>query len=159
MPPTRSSAIVGQRLATVALHVARWVERTLAEQDPPLPVAQFLALDALVRGAGAPGELARDAGVSGPAVSQLLRDMEDRGLVARRLSAADRRRHELGPTPRGREVHAAASARIAERVGALLAPLPEPDQRRLAELLEDVVSAVLGAPPPRRPRPPRPPGR
>jgi DNA-binding MarR family transcriptional regulator len=156
MPP-RPSHLAGERLAAVALHVARWSERTLAEHDPPLTVAQYLVLEAVERGVDAPRELARRAGVSDAAVSQLLRDLEQTGLVERTLSATDRRRHELALTRAGAAALASASALVAARIGGLLDDLPGPDASRLAELLGRVGEAVLRVPPPPRPRGPRPP--
>jgi DNA-binding MarR family transcriptional regulator len=145
-------------LASVALHVARWAERTLAEHDPPLTVAQFLALESLQSGVTAPGELARRAGVSDAAVSQLIRDLEGAGLVERQLSTVDRRRHELRLSPAGASTYQSATALVAARIGGLLGELPGPDARHLAELLARVARTVGAAAPPRRPPPPpRPP--
>jgi DNA-binding MarR family transcriptional regulator len=150
-PPTHRAA---SRLALVALHMARWAERMLATHHPPLTVAQFLALRALADGAVGPGELARRASVSEPAVSQLLRGLEQAGLVSRELSADDRRRHHLRLTPEGEQCLASAADLVAREIGGLLGDLRGPEADRLARLLEQIAGTVEGTAPPRRPPPP-----
>ncbi len=140
----------------MALHVARWAERTLGEHEPPLTVAQYLVLEALAHGVDAPGALARNAGVSSAAVSQLLRELERAALVERSLAPEDRRRHRLALTPAGRAVYASATELVAQRLAGPLGRLPPPDVGRLAEALIGVAEAVAAAPPPPpRPRPRR----
>jgi uncharacterized 2Fe-2S/4Fe-4S cluster protein (DUF4445 family) len=65
----------------VAPLATRWIERLLAAHEPPLTVAQYLALRAIAAGQISSGELARGAGVSGPAVSQLVAALVDAGLL------------------------------------------------------------------------------
>ena len=156
MPPSPKH-VAAERLAGVALHVARWSERTLAEHEPPLTVAQFLVLDALADGARTPGELAARAAVSDAAVSQLLRDLEAGGLVTRALSPLDRRRHELALTDAGRQTRAAAWRLVAARLAGVLGDLPDAEARQLGELLGRIGSTIARVPPPPRPRPTAPP--
>src|SRR6266704_2121314 len=80
-------------LARVAPLVARWIERLLASHEPPLTVAQLLALEAAEDGIVG-GELAKRAAVSPAAVSQLLSGLEDAGLVERLRASDDRRRQQ-----------------------------------------------------------------
>ena len=61
--------------------VSRWIERLLAGHDPPLTVAQYLALQAIAEGEVVGAELARRAAVSPAAVSQLLATLEESGLL------------------------------------------------------------------------------
>lgn len=138
--------------------MARWAERTLAAHDPPLTVAQYLALRALAEGAVGPGELARRAAVSDAAVSQLVRGLEQAGLVSRELSADDRRRHHLRLTGTGARCVASAGELVAQEVDGLLDEIRGPDADVLARLLERIAGTVEGTAPPRRPPPqPRPP--
>src|SRR5438874_10231814 len=97
-PPSKAAgALIG-----VAPLVNRWIERLLAGHDPPLTVAQFLALRTIA-GEGVSGsELARRTGVSGPAVSQLLASLAEAGLIERSELAEDRRRHALALSASGK---------------------------------------------------------
>jgi DNA-binding MarR family transcriptional regulator len=93
-------------LSRVAPLVSRWVERLLAGHDPSLTLAQHLALHAVTEGELVGSELARrsavsPAVVSPAAVSQLLANLEDAGLLERARSADDRRRHDLTLSPSG----------------------------------------------------------
>src|SRR3954452_909714 len=99
--PRRNQTQTAEALAAVAPLATRWMERLLARHDPPLTVTQYLALRAVAREDIVGTELARRAGVSGPAVSQLLAGLDKAGLIDRRASEDDRRRHALGLTPAG----------------------------------------------------------
>ena len=79
--------------------------------DPPLTVAQYLALQAVAGGGASGAELARRTGVSGPAVSQLLAALVDAGLVEREASAEDRRRQTLSLSADGRAASSTARGR------------------------------------------------
>jgi DNA-binding MarR family transcriptional regulator len=155
--PRRVQTEAAEALVAVAPLASRWIERLLAGHDPALTVAQFLALRA-IGGEGASGsELARRAGVSGPAVSQLLAGLVDGGLLERHELLEDRRRHTLALSVRGRRALSSAQALLRERLSSLLAELPRPEADALARALPRVEAALSGAPPPRRPPPPRPP--
>ena len=140
----------------VAPLVSRWIERLLARHEPPLTVAQFLALRAVAREGVGGSELARRTGVSGPAVSQLVAALADAGLLERRAVAGDRRRRELALSPAGERVFHSAEALLRERLATLIEPLPPPEIDALTRLLAQVEAALSGAPPPRRPPPPKP---
>jgi MarR family len=71
-------------------------------------------------------ELARRAGVSGPAVSQLIAGLADSGLLVREF-AEDRRRQTLTLTAHGQEALRSARALLRERLSSLLADLPRPE--------------------------------
>jgi DNA-binding MarR family transcriptional regulator len=166
-----------EALIAVAPLVNRWIERLLARHDPPLTVAQYLALRAIAReGGGGPdgpgrgradpgdagisgSELAHRTGVSGPAVSQLLAALGGAGLIERRPLAADRRRQVLALSAAGSVAFESAESLLRDRLAALLAPLPPPEADALARLLPRVEAELSGAPPPRRPGPPPPPPR
>src|SRR5579862_9327251 len=142
-------------LVAVAPLVSRWLERLLAAHSPALTVAQFLALGAIDADDVSGAELARRAGVSGPAVSQLLTGIADAGLISRGELLGDRRRQTLALTARGRRTLASAEALLQQRLMALLAALPPPEIDALARVLPQVEGALSGAPPPRRPPLPR----
>ncbi len=154
--PRRRPSNAAEALIGVAPLASRWIERLLAGHDPPLTVAQFLALRAIDTDGVSGTELARRAGVSGPAVSQLLAGLADAGLVERHELLEDRRRHTLVLSVPGKQTLLSAQTLLTERVSSLLRDLPRPEADALARALPRVEATLSGAPPPRRPPPPRP---
>ncbi len=161
MPSVKTKAIdAAEALVAVAPLTTRWIERLLAGHDPRLTVPQYLALRAIAREGISGSELARRTGVSGPAVSQLLAGLVDSGLLERRTTEGDRRRHVLTLTKTGARAFESAETLLRERLATLLVDLPRPEVDALSRLLPQVEAALSGAPPPRRPPPPpRPPPR
>lgn len=159
MPPRPRSHTreAGAALAAAAPLASRWVERVLASHDPPLTVAQYLALRAIQSTPLSGAELARRTGVSGPAVSQLVTALETAGLVERQPAETDRRTRGLALTARGTRILKSAEDLVSERLAELLTDLPKPEADALTRLLERVEAALSGQPPPRRPHPPPPP--
>ncbi len=153
-PSDRQAA---EALVRTAPLVSRWIERLLSAHDPPLTVAQYLALQAIDDGEVVGAELARRAAVSPAAISQLLAGLEDAGLLTRDPVGEDRRRHALALTEHGRWVLGSAQTALRERLAGLLADIPPRETDALARLLERLEASLSGTPPP--PRPPRPPGR
>ena len=148
------------RLGRVAPLASRWIERVLAENQPPLTPAQYLALHAIATTETAGSELARQAGVSPAAVSQLLAGLEGAGLVERLRAAGDRRRQPLALSAAGERALHEARRLIRERLGALLDDLPGPELDALGRGLARLEELLSGRAPPRRPhRPPPPPPR
>jgi len=156
--PRASLSEAADALIAVTPLANRWIERLLAGHDPPLTVAQFVALRAIATGGLSGSELARRAGVSGPAVSQLLSGLADAGLLSRHEHAEDRRRQTLTVSPRGEQALTSAQALLRERFAPLIAELPRPEADALTRALPHLVATLSGAAPPRRPSPPRPPG-
>jgi DNA-binding MarR family transcriptional regulator len=134
------------------------MERLLASHEPPLSVAQYLALRAIAREGVSGTELARRAGVSGPAVSQLLTGLATARLIERQTVAQDRRRQALALSPEGQRCFRSAEALLRRRLGTLLRDLPRPEADALARLLPRVEAALTDTAPPRRPQPPPPTG-
>jgi DNA-binding MarR family transcriptional regulator len=157
--PRRPLPAAADALIAVAPLANRWIERLLASHQPPLTVTQFLALRAIAAEGVSGSELARRAGVSGPAVSQLLSGLVDAGLLAREAMPEDRRRQTLTLSPRGQSALASAQTLLRERLTPMLAELPRPEADALGRALPCLEATLSGAPPPRRPPPPRPPGR
>jgi DNA-binding MarR family transcriptional regulator len=156
MPPKRpDKSDAADALVAVAPLVSRWIERLLASHEPPLTVAQFLALRVIAAEDVSGSELARRTGVSGPAVSQLLASLLDARLIERSELAEDRRRHSLGLSTRGRASLLSAQTLLRERLSTLLGELPRPEADALARALPQVEATLSGAPPPRRPPPPK----
>lgn len=153
MPPKRSSATrVGATLGRLAPVLARWIERTLAAHDPPLTVVQLGTLRAIAGGRGLGADIARAAGITQAAVSQVVGALERDGLVARGdRDPRDRRRQALALTDAGRAVLASAEGLVARRLEALVGDLPGPELDALDRSLSRVADAIAGVPPPRAP--------
>jgi DNA-binding MarR family transcriptional regulator len=147
-----------QALVRTAPLVSRWIERLLAGHEPPLTVAQYLALQAIGEGEVVGSELARRTAVSPAAVSQLLAALESAGLLERERLPDDRRRQPLGLTERGEQTLHSAQTVLRERLATLLTDLPPPEADALARSLERLEASLSAtAPPPRPHRPPPPP--
>lgn len=156
MSTRRPLSEAADALIVVAPLANRWIERLLAGHQPRVTVAQFLALRAIATEGLSGSELARRAGVSGPAVSQLLTGLADAGLLNRHELTEDRRRQTLTLSTRGRQVLHSAQALLRVRLTPLLAELSRPEADALTRALPHLEATLSGAPPPRRP-PPRPP--
>src|SRR5215470_15244700 len=156
MSRPRKPANPAEALVGVAPLAARWIERLLSAGEPPLTLSQYLALRAIATEPLAAAELARRAGVSGAAVSQLVGALEGAGWVEREPEPADRRRHLLTLTPAGFEAFQAATRRVYGGLGDVLADLPPHEAHALTDLLVTLEHVLAGSPPPRRRHPPRP---
>ena len=144
-----------EKLVRTAPLVSRWIERVLAAHDPPLTVAQYLAMQAIADGEVVGAELARRAAVSPAAVSQVLTALEDAGMLTRDRFEDDRRRQPLSLTDQGRWTLRSAQTALRERLAGLLADMPRAETDALARLLERLEASLSGTPPPPRPRPPK----
>lgn len=154
--PRRALSEAADALIAVAPLANRWIERLLAGHQPPLTVAQFLALRAIATEGVSGSELARRAGVSAPAVSQLLSGLAEAGLLHRQEQAEDRRRQTLTLSTRGQRALNSAQTLLRKRLTPLLAELARPEADALTRALPHLEATLSGAPPPRRPPPPRP---
>src|SRR4051794_29956357 len=155
--PRRAQTDAAEALAAVAPLATRWIERLLAGHEPPLTVTQYLALRAIAREGVSGSELARRAGVSGPAISQLLAGLAEAGLIDQVPVPGDRRRKALALSSAGERSFRSAETLLRRRLGTLLEGLPRPEADALARLLPQVEATLSGAAPPRRPPPPPPP--
>jgi|SRR5690349_12486698 DNA-binding MarR family transcriptional regulator len=146
-------------LSRVAPLASRWLERLLGSHEPPLSLAQYVALQAAAETGLVGAELARRAAVSPAAVSQLLGGLEEAGLLQRLPSADDRRRRTIVLSRRGEKLLESVQRLLRSQLGALLGDLPIPEADALTGLLHRVEASLAGTapPPPRAPhRPPRP---
>lgn len=92
-------------------------------------MTQYLALRAMAREGVSGTELARRAGVSSPAVSQLLAGLADAALIERQPVAEQRRRQALALTAAGEHPFRSAEALLRRRLGTLLQELPPRGRR------------------------------
>src|SRR4029079_18230418 len=147
----RGSQQAAEALVRTAPVVSRWIERLLAAHDPPLTVAQYLALQAASEGEVVSAELARRTAVSPAAISQLVAALEDHGLLARAPHTKDRRRQPLVLTQRGQTIFWSAETALRARLASLLEDLKPPEAEALARLLDRLQASLSGTPPPPRP--------
>ncbi|WP_028652424.1 MarR family winged helix-turn-helix transcriptional regulator [Nocardioides halotolerans] len=136
-------AIVG-RLMILGRHLSG--TRAVAHADTGLDRPSFKVLLALRRVGppyvASPSELAAYLGLSRGALSARLGPLEDDRLITRALDRDDRRRVHVRLTPKGRRAFD-RHARLEGRAEAdLLDVLSPADQRRLADLLHELVLAV-----------------
>lgn len=91
---------------------------------------------------GSPGmtqqALAHRLGMVPSRLVALLDELDALGLTQRRVSAHDRRRHELLVTEKGRKTIARIGEISREHQNALLAALSEPERERLGDFLQRV---------------------
>lgn len=93
--------------------------------------------------------LGEELGLDGGYLSRILRKFQERGLVEKRPSEADRRRHLLSLTDAGQASFAALNAASRGEIEAMLSGLGEGEQRRLVEAMR-AIEGLLGAPPEHR---------
>jgi len=100
------------------------------------------------RGMAIAADLARDLGLDPGHLSRLVNRLQRDGLVERRATAHDRRQSVLSLTDRGRALFDTVNRRSQEEISALLATLPEADQRRLVQSLGAAAEVLGGRQPP-----------
>ena len=106
----------------------------------PRHFGSLTALSAL--GPVSQAALARNLGLSGASMVQIVDELEERGLLERRRLPADRRTQVLHLLPRAPEVLAQAAALAADRTDDLLAALSKRRTRRLLALLGRLITAA-----------------
>jgi DNA-binding MarR family transcriptional regulator/GNAT superfamily N-acetyltransferase len=90
-------------------------------------------------------DLRADLGIDAGYLSRILRSFSTRKLVERTHAPADRRRHLLRLTARGRRAVAPLEQRARQDVGAMIGRLPGSDQRALVAAME-TIQKLLGQP-------------
>jgi DNA-binding MarR family transcriptional regulator len=150
------AGLAAESLVRVTPLLGRWIERLLAAHEPPLTVAQYMALEAAAEDGVVGADLAQRAAVSPAAVSQLLGGLEEAGLMARARAEDDRRRQPLTLSERGERTLVSARLLLRGWLAGLLGELPPHEADALADGLARLDALLSGRAPP--PRPPRPPG-
>lgn len=129
-----------RRLHQISVSV---VQARLREVGVDLTPVQFAALSAIAAEPGMDqstlaGRIAYDRATIGGVIDRLDR----KGLIARTVSARDRRARELRPTDDGRAVLARIAPVVAEAQGEILAGLSEAERARFVELSLKVAEAA-----------------
>lgn len=130
-----------QSLRRIMRSVSGYSRRLNAESHVTTP--QLICLHALRRsGAVTFGQLARAVDISVSTATGIMDRLEDKGLVKRKRSNADRRKVYLELTAAGAAVVTRSPSLLQDRLVAGLARLPESDRAGIAEALERVVSLM-----------------
>jgi MarR family transcriptional regulator, lower aerobic nicotinate degradation pathway regulator len=90
--------------------------------------------------------LGRQLGLDKSSISGLVDRAERRGLVARSVSATDRRAFEVSISETGRLLAEQVAATFAERIETLVAPLPASERHVLCQLAAQIVVADRSLP-------------
>lgn len=85
-----------------------------------------------------PSQISSRQGVSRNAMSSLIRNLEDDGLVERRLDATDRRRFNISLTDKGRSLVTEYARQHLAIVGSCFSVLSAEEQETLSRLLQTV---------------------
>lgn len=132
------------RLMILSRHLAG--SRDAAHTDAGLARPAFKILLTLRRlgppYTASPSDLADHLGLSRGALSARLGPLEDAGLVTRTVDRGDRRRVHVRLTAAGRRAFDRHARLESRDEAALLGALSPADQRRLADLLRELVNAV-----------------
>jgi DNA-binding MarR family transcriptional regulator len=135
------------RLMILSRHLVS--ARDAGHDSAGLPRASFKVLLTLRRlgppYTASPSDLADYLGLSRGALSARLGPLEDAGLVARTVDREDRRRVHVRLTAAGRRAFDRQGKHEARDEAALLSALSPTDQRRLADLLRELVLAIENA--------------
>jgi len=100
-------------------------------------------------------ELGLDAGY----LSRIVQNFQDKGLITRKASAADRRQYDLGLTAKGRQAFGRLNRSSHDDVAAMLSALPPRSGERLVQAMatiERLLESPVGATPAATLREPRP---
>ena len=144
-PPSRSPAILADRLHSAAIHLLRRVRRV--DDASGLSAARLSALSVIVfAGPIRVSALANAEQVRTPTMTPIVAALEHDGLVTRESDASDARAALLRATPKGARLMAEGRAR---RVAALAAELNDLSETDLAALERAV--GILEKLPGRRP--------
>src|ERR1700704_3515522 len=144
MAQSKSRVATDQRLLPLIEHLAR-VGRRAAEitlEPGGLRPRHLIALKLLSeRGPASQQALADSLSLDPSNVVGLLNELEDRKLITRRRDSADRRRHIVELSPRGKKELCAAYDRLRRIDDDLLSPLNARDRATLYDLLVRAVGA------------------
>jgi DNA-binding MarR family transcriptional regulator len=139
VPASRKAEDTADRIHGAAIRLLRFVRREDAAAG--IPPAQLSALSVLVfAGPQSLAALAAAEQVKPPTMSQLVAEMERKGLAAR--AAVDRRSIRISATAKGRRLMEAGRKRRLARLTAALARLPPEKLSVLRQAAEIMVAAT-----------------
>ena len=134
---------IGHRLSRTAALMHRYFDERLA----PLGLSRMtwtLLASIGLEGVASPSELARHTGMTRPAVSRLLRDLERRGMLLREADGEDGRGRRLRLTPAGEALLEKAWPEAAATNSRFAAKLSEAERAQLFDLLDKLAAGEPG---------------
>jgi DNA-binding MarR family transcriptional regulator len=138
---SRRTEETADRIHSAAIHLLRFVRKEDAASG--LPAAQLSALSVLVfAGPQSLSALAAAEQVKPPTMSQLVSEMERKGLVVR--APMDRRSIRVSATEKGRRLMEVGRKRRLHRLTAALTQLPPEKLAMLREAANLVAQAIAG---------------
>jgi DNA-binding MarR family transcriptional regulator len=144
MVQNKATTGVDQRLLPLLEHLARVGRRAFGATLEPggLRPRHLIALKLLSeQGPASQQALADSLSLDPSNVVGLLNELEERGLIVRRRDSADRRRHIVELSPRGKEELCNAYDRLRRIDDDLLSPLSARERTTLYDLLVRAVGA------------------
>lgn len=121
------------------IHVAMFFEECKSQNITPVQYAILTVLSVL------PGldqtALGQEVGLDRTTTADVVRRLEDRGLVERRENPADRRTRHVHVTKEGKSIMTALRGDMARAQDRMLAPLPPAQQEVFMNLLSTLVEA------------------
>lgn len=130
-------ALVGYHLRMAQVMVFKDFDRELAELE--ITPAIFGVLEVLNHNKGlTQTRLATAIGLDRSSLVPLLDKLQQRNLVAREASSADRRTNHLHLTPTGKQLLAKADKRVRQHEERILAPLTKAETQQLIRLLAKI---------------------
>lgn len=136
-PATALRRSFGANLVLLGEMVFARAEAALAPLD--LTPLAYDALVCILEGHGmSQQDLSRRLGIFAPKMVGVLDGLEQQGLVERKVSPTDRRRHELALTPAGRDRLERATAIGVALEDALFGAVPALEKARLAALVRQL---------------------
>jgi DNA-binding MarR family transcriptional regulator len=144
VPANLTKTVTDQRLLPLLEHLARVGRRAFEVTLEPggLRPRHLIALKLLSeRGPASQQALADSLSLDPSNVVGLLNELEERGLITRRRDSADRRRHIVELSPRGKTELCGAYDRLRRIDDDLLSPLSARERATLYDLLVRAVGA------------------
>jgi DNA-binding MarR family transcriptional regulator len=137
-------SLVGYHLRMAQVMVFKDFDRELAELD--ITPAIFGVLEILNHNKGlTQTRLATAIGLDRSSLVPLLDKLQQRDLVAREASSADRRTNHLHLTPAGKQLLVKAEKKVRQHEERVLSPLTKSETQQLIKLLSKVARAAPDA--------------
>jgi len=148
------TAVIDRRIAAVRRFNRFYTQRIGVLQQPwlhtPFSLTEARVLWELAHRDGATATwLCQELGLDPGYLSRILRGFLRQRLIVRAPASHDRRQSLISLTPAGRDAFAPLNRASQSEIGAMLSPLPEPDQERLLAAMRTVSTLLGDAPEPR----------
>lgn len=145
MPADHPLPDIAERLWDLSHRFKARLRASLMEGAPDLAPFQAKALSAIGRFPGLlPNQLADRSGRDKAQIARVLKDLEERGLIARSPHLTDRRTHCLTLTPAGEEVFRHLQHSRMQIAGQMMDGLTPAEQQQVSALLARMAANLAG---------------